>query len=163
MPVQRGEPYDIRVNQHIENDCKDNRVFKQRNQIYKNCCEYSPCKQKELIPIICQLCKRNFCLKHRHPSDHSCNVSANAKTSNLQLKRETNDLVSSKKNTKINRNHMLAVQGKLDEDEALALALQQSMNDTQNVTNINRPIILPGSLQNVHHRLSRSKEKCMLS
>lgn len=30
------------------------------------------CKQKELIPVLCCDCKKNFCLRHRHPADHQC-------------------------------------------------------------------------------------------
>lgn len=30
------------------------------------------CKQKELIPVICDRCGQNFCLRHRHAQDHAC-------------------------------------------------------------------------------------------
>ena len=29
-------------------------------------------EKKELMPLICDVCKLNFCLTHRHPSDHDC-------------------------------------------------------------------------------------------
>lgn len=30
------------------------------------------CKKKEGVPIVCDQCKMNFCLRHRHAIDHSC-------------------------------------------------------------------------------------------
>ena len=30
------------------------------------------CKQKELVPITCQTCKKNYCLRHRIETDHEC-------------------------------------------------------------------------------------------
>lgn len=65
-------------------------------QIYTNKCSIGKCKQKEvviylishviphmafilvshfyfqLVPIKCDSCRQNFCLKHRHPADHEC-------------------------------------------------------------------------------------------
>lgn len=37
-----------------------------------NRCSVKGCKQKEVVPVICDQCKLNHCLKHRHPTDHSC-------------------------------------------------------------------------------------------
>jgi hypothetical protein len=40
--------------------------------VYSNRCSCKGCKQKELIPVVCDNCGLNFCLRHRHPQDHSC-------------------------------------------------------------------------------------------
>lgn len=36
------------------------------------CCTFSDCVQKELTPIVCALCKANYCVRHRHAQDHQC-------------------------------------------------------------------------------------------
>lgn len=41
-------------------------------QTYTNKCSLKGCKVKELVPCICQKCRLNFCLKHRHSQDHYC-------------------------------------------------------------------------------------------
>ena len=30
------------------------------------------CKVKEIIPVLCSDCQQNYCLRHRHPTDHHC-------------------------------------------------------------------------------------------
>ncbi|XP_033126057.1 AN1-type zinc finger protein 1-like isoform X1 [Anneissia japonica] len=35
-------------------------------------CEQDDCKNKELTPVICEQCRKNFCLSHRHQQDHGC-------------------------------------------------------------------------------------------
>ena len=47
-------------------------------QVYANKCNVKGCKQKELIPVLCDNCTLNFCLRHRHPQDHECSK-ANAR------------------------------------------------------------------------------------
>lgn len=41
-------------------------------KVYTNRCTFKTCKKKEMIPILCDTCNLNFCLKHRHPQDHEC-------------------------------------------------------------------------------------------
>lgn len=71
VPTKRGQLPDITVSQHIDTDCQDERAKKKRKSVNK--CSLKSCKNKELIPVLCSECKMNFCLRHRHPSDHSCN------------------------------------------------------------------------------------------
>ena len=71
VPTKRGQLPDITVSQHIDNECQDDRAKKKRKTANK--CTLKGCKNKELIPVLCSECKLNFCLKHRHPSDHMCN------------------------------------------------------------------------------------------
>ncbi|XP_006815820.1 AN1-type zinc finger protein 2A-like isoform X2 [Saccoglossus kowalevskii] len=71
VPVNRGEPPDIKVSEHIDRDCQSDPAKKKR-KAYANRCNVKGCKQKELIPVICGSCQLNFCLKHRHTTDHKC-------------------------------------------------------------------------------------------
>lgn len=164
VPAKQGEPYDIKVNQHIENDCKENPVLKKKQAVYKNFCTFSRCKQKEMIPIICHLCKRNFCLKHRHPIDHNCNGRDDKNKNNTQqtFKIDTTALSFKDKMT-LNNKHMVDVQGHFTEDEALALALEQSLNDAQSTSNDQKSIFLSQSHQNTSKRSQSNREKCLLS
>lgn len=53
------------VSEHIDAGCSR----KQRTD-YR--CQLKACTQRFAIPVICERCKRNFCLTHRHPADHQC-------------------------------------------------------------------------------------------
>ncbi|KAK2170839.1 hypothetical protein NP493_1133g00065 [Ridgeia piscesae] len=56
IPVKKGESPDVRVGEHIDNDCQSD-----------------PAKEKrKLIPFKCERCHKNFCLRHRLEADHSC-------------------------------------------------------------------------------------------
>ncbi|XP_078713366.1 AN1-type zinc finger protein 2B [Lampetra fluviatilis] len=68
VPVGRGETPDVRVGQHMDQECQSTRTTK----IYTNRCSQKGCKQKELVKVVCDSCQNNFCLKHRHPADHEC-------------------------------------------------------------------------------------------
>ena len=141
VAVKRGELPDVRVGQHIDLDCESDPAIKKRNQIYKNKCSLKGCKQKELVPLICDDCGRNHCLKHRHPADHNCSPSnttsrAASKSGSAALRRleqkkaNVQKSVTTKASPKSERSHSnntFAVQGDFSEDEALARALQQSM------------------------------------
>ncbi|XP_071957879.1 AN1-type zinc finger protein 1-like [Antedon mediterranea] len=35
-------------------------------------CELTECKDKVPTQVICEHCRKNFCLRHRHQQDHSC-------------------------------------------------------------------------------------------
>ncbi|XP_078481947.1 uncharacterized protein LOC100182904 isoform X1 [Ciona intestinalis] len=41
-------------------------------EAYSNRCSAPKCKQHELMPVICNDCRLNYCLRHRHPIDHNC-------------------------------------------------------------------------------------------
>ncbi|XP_070552498.1 AN1-type zinc finger protein 2B-like [Ptychodera flava] len=71
VPVTRGEPPDIKVSDHIDRDCQSDPAKKKR-KAYANKCSVKGCKQRELIPVVCDSCRLNFCLKHRHQQDHKC-------------------------------------------------------------------------------------------
>ncbi|XP_060078826.1 AN1-type zinc finger protein 2A-like isoform X2 [Ylistrum balloti] len=71
IPIKKNEVPDMVVGQHIDNDCQSDPARKRR-KIYTNRCSRKGCKQKELIPVTCDKCQKNFCLKHRNEMDHDC-------------------------------------------------------------------------------------------
>jgi len=68
IPVSRGSVPDMVVSAHIENNCQ----VRAKDKVFSNRCNKTKCKKKELVPCICDTCKLNFCLTHRHPADHDC-------------------------------------------------------------------------------------------
>lgn len=70
VPTAPGVEPDLTVSQHIDKQCKSD-----SKKIYTNRCHAKGCKRKELIPVQCSQCKLNFCLRHRHSSDHDCKPS----------------------------------------------------------------------------------------
>jgi hypothetical protein len=40
--------------------------------MYSNACSKKGCKNKEILAMVCQECKKNFCLTHRSFIDHDC-------------------------------------------------------------------------------------------
>lgn len=71
VPIGRGQQPDAAVSAHIDNDCQSDPA-KSRRKVFTNKCSKKGCKVKEVIPVICNDCRANYCLKHRHPSDHNC-------------------------------------------------------------------------------------------
>jgi len=68
IPVPRGTVPDLAVSAHIEENCR----MKNKEKVFTNKCNKPKCKKKELVACVCSSCKLNFCLTHRHPSDHAC-------------------------------------------------------------------------------------------
>ncbi|GIY20816.1 AN1-type zinc finger protein 2B [Caerostris extrusa] len=168
VPSKRGEQPDIAVSQHIDRDCQADPAIAKR-KIYTNKCGVKGCKQKEVIRITCDICHKDYCLKHRHPTDHKCEeqkpISAaqaagaaaiaraqNAKKSKFKWFTSTsNSTVETKSaSNSLPEVSISSVQGKLSEDEALALALQQSLNET-------RPLSLQ---EEEDRRLAQSLANC---
>ncbi|CAG0918034.1 unnamed protein product [Notodromas monacha] len=71
VPVKRGEQPDIKVGEHIDNNCNSD-VALSRKKVYANKCSMKGCKRKEMVPISCPDCGQNFCLSHRLGADHKC-------------------------------------------------------------------------------------------
>ncbi|XP_063600369.1 AN1-type zinc finger protein 2A-like [Penaeus indicus] len=67
VPSKRGEAPDLAVNDHLENNCKN-----KNKKIYTNKCSANGCKTKEMVPVSCNACGLNYCLRHRHTTDHDC-------------------------------------------------------------------------------------------
>lgn len=71
VPTAPGVEPDLTVGEHIDKQCKSD-----SRKIFTNQCSHKSCKRKELIPVNCSQCKKNFCLRHRHTADHQCQGSA---------------------------------------------------------------------------------------
>lgn len=106
-----GDPPDIAVSQHLDNMCKNS-----GKKVYANRCSARTCKNKEIVPIRCGQCRRNFCLKHRHPVDHECRPEKTAgRAGGFNTTARQQDRASIERQTR--------------EDEELARALQASLNE----------------------------------
>lgn len=153
VPVPRGEVADIKVGEHIDRDCQSDPAKKHR-KAYSNRCSAVKCKQKELMPIVCPKCKLNFCLRHRHPQDHDCKgfqgtgrgisntgvaaifrsqkqVNVKPSTSQSLPQRSTLNELGRSLNADRQSRQLAAshVQGNLSEEEALAKALEMSLEE----------------------------------
>ncbi|RXG51574.1 AN1-type zinc finger protein 2B [Armadillidium vulgare] len=73
VPSKKGLAPDIAVNEHMENNCV------QKHKKTKIRCNAQGCRVKELIAIQCDSCQLNFCLRHRHTTDHDCKGPAAAR------------------------------------------------------------------------------------
>ncbi|ELU12766.1 hypothetical protein CAPTEDRAFT_151928 [Capitella teleta] len=71
ISVMKGELADVIVGRHIDSDCQSD-TAKQKRAVYANRCSMKGCKQKELIPFKCDSCHKNYCIRHRLFTDHSC-------------------------------------------------------------------------------------------
>uniref|UniRef100_A0A915BZ88 AN1-type domain-containing protein n=2 Tax=Parascaris univalens TaxID=6257 RepID=A0A915BZ88_PARUN len=181
VPVARGELPDVVVGRHIDMDCKSDPALSSRGKIYANRCSVRGCKKRELIPIQCKECGLNFCLKHRFPSDHDCGdkrlaagrqISQAAKAA-LQ-RQQKNVLDSLRPETSLSANARF-YNGHLSEDEALARALEASLNDAADSANLTKEqldeavaeqlqrdeLIRQGRAQRVSS--GSSSDKCVLS
>ncbi|XP_053957859.1 AN1-type zinc finger protein 2A [Anastrepha ludens] len=133
VPTAPGVEPDLTVGRHIDQQCKSD-----TKKIYTNRCSYKNCKKKELIPFTCTECKINYCLRHRHASDHECkgtsrtNVDKRAMAATAAEYRRTNK-PTSLFNTQPRRDpiptgtQVQNIQGNMTEDEALARALALSI------------------------------------
>ena len=74
LPVGKGMDADLRVNKHIEMECKSESRHKVKSSAL---CNVSGCKVKELVPVICEGCHLHFCLHHRFPDLHGCKEAQN--------------------------------------------------------------------------------------
>ncbi|XP_058450068.1 AN1-type zinc finger protein 2A [Malaya genurostris] len=175
VPTARDVSPDVTVGAHIDQFCKS-----EKKKIYTNRCTFKNCKKKELIPFSCTVCKRNYCLKHRHTADHECSGSSSglpqrSLTAQAALNRQQQLLqkgtVRTTQNPQTitnNTSHLEAIQGNMSEDEALARALALSLqeeddertraarnNESENGRTGNRNGIVVGG--------TGTKDKCNLS
>ncbi|XP_050672989.1 AN1-type zinc finger protein 2A-like isoform X2 [Leptidea sinapis] len=135
VPGKRGEPPDVGVSAHIDNQCTSDNAKERRKKIFTNKCSYKGCKTKELVPLVCAECSLNYCLRHRHTADHACEGKLAAKrrkaaeAAMARIKANQN-----KPNTgRVSTITSSDIQGNMTEDEALAHALAISMQDGQDL------------------------------
>ncbi|XP_054429372.1 AN1-type zinc finger protein 2A isoform X1 [Pteronotus mesoamericanus] len=70
IPVRKGEAPDVVVGEHMDRNCRLRAGREEKIFTYR--CSKEGCKKKEMLPVACDQCRGNFCIKHRHPLDHSC-------------------------------------------------------------------------------------------
>ncbi|KHN86445.1 AN1-type zinc finger protein 2B [Toxocara canis] len=144
VPVARGELPDERVSRHIDTDCKSDPALSSRGKIYTSRCSLHGCKKRELVPIQCKECGLNFCVKHRFPSDHDCTqnrgnmgrpVSQVAKAALARQVKHSNETLKPKPTARLNTH---IDNGPLSEDEALARAIEASLDDAADDVRLTR-------------------------
>eukprot|EP01127_Copromyxa_protea_P010910 TRINITY_DN2708_c0_g1_i6.p1 TRINITY_DN2708_c0_g1~~TRINITY_DN2708_c0_g1_i6.p1 ORF type:complete len:294 (-),score=28.81 TRINITY_DN2708_c0_g1_i6:27-887(-) len=65
-----GEDVNAKVNAHINQGCPKEVTATTK----KYPCSLNLCKSKELQPIYCANCKKQYCMRHKLPSAHSCSA-----------------------------------------------------------------------------------------
>ena len=155
IPTSRDVSPDVTVGQHIDQFCKSTK----KQKIFTNGCNFKNCKKKELIPFTCSVCKINFCLKHRHFNDHDCKLNKAQQNSKKNLAAEEAALRRQQNSNSLReQENWQKIQGNVvDEDEALARALQMSMEqEEKNIRTRNNEVAAGGASS------SSSKDKCSL-
>ncbi|XP_063955310.1 AN1-type zinc finger protein 2A-like isoform X3 [Lytechinus pictus] len=141
VPVKRGEAPDIGVSDHIDRECQSDPAVKKR-KVYSNRCTKKGCKQRELVPVLCSSCHKNFCLKHRHTVDHDCQGFQNSgKSVSKQGERRERMLAGRQRGVDS------TMQAGMSEDEAMARAIQMSLAEENQSSKPARPPVNPRSLQ----------------
>jgi len=152
VPGRADELPDIRVSRHIDSDCSSDRAVTHRKKVYANRCTFKGCKQKEMIPIVCDKCRQNYCLKHRHPQDHTCSqinskslgkaalaaesrrgASGTAVHKSISASASNGYITGGRTSIPVQKSRSVnqaSIQGNLSEDAALQMALQASMSET---------------------------------
>ncbi|XP_027733009.1 AN1-type zinc finger protein 1-like [Vombatus ursinus] len=66
-------------------------------------CSYKDCSGRELVPVLCPFCEKNFCLRHRHQSDHECEKLEVPQARMAATQQLVKEIIDSKKGTAISR------------------------------------------------------------
>eukprot|EP00730_Choanoeca_flexa_P017100 TRINITY_DN8192_c0_g1_i3.p1 TRINITY_DN8192_c0_g1~~TRINITY_DN8192_c0_g1_i3.p1 ORF type:complete len:251 (+),score=41.44 TRINITY_DN8192_c0_g1_i3:19-771(+) len=69
LAVRRGEDPNVTVERHIAQGCA---TGKAKTGGISSSCTFKGCKKKELVPMTCKDCRKQFCIRHRFPDDHNC-------------------------------------------------------------------------------------------
>lgn len=141
VPGRRGEPPDVAVSAHIDNQCTSDKAKERRNKVFTNRCSFKGCKTKEMVPLICAECSLNYCLRHRHMTDHACEgklaakrrQAAEAAMARMKAAERTNGTNNIPTQAPAAAT-FTAVQGNMTEDEALAHALALSLQEQSSIT-----------------------------
>jgi len=131
VPSNKAMLPDVAVGRHIDNDCKSD-----QRKVFTNRCSMTGCRVKEIVPIVCSECGRNYCLRHRHSADHVCRKQDRGQ--------QTNKVQNSV------RSSFTKFQGSMSEDEALARALQLSLNESATAMARQTVEMRPRSSDNCH-------------
>ncbi|RMZ94124.1 AN1-type zinc finger 2B isoform X1 [Brachionus plicatilis] len=135
VPYKRNELPDVAMSAHIDRDCNSDPA-EERRKIFTNKCFLKGCKHKELIPFNCNKCKKNYCLRHRHETDHDCDTIV-TETSRPSSSR-SNDINSKrliffqKQEKKPQASQKAPIQpSSMTDNQALEYAIQQSLKESQ--------------------------------
>ncbi|XP_034836546.1 AN1-type zinc finger protein 2A-like [Maniola hyperantus] len=133
VPGKRDEPPDVAVSAHIDNQCMSDPARERRKKVFTNKCSYKGCKTKEMVPLVCAECALNYCLRHRHAVDHTCDGKLGAKKRQLanaaMARIRQNERNMPDRTMVASIASFTAVQGNMTEDEALAHALALSLQE----------------------------------
>ncbi|CAF1027787.1 unnamed protein product, partial [Brachionus calyciflorus] len=141
VPYKRNELPDITMSAHIDRDCKSDPA-EERRKVFTNKCSLKGCKQKELIPFNCTKCRKNYCIRHRHESDHSCDTIIRQAPSSSNPRSSQNDLNAKRlmffqrqqpPEKKTQQTTKVPVQSTtMSDSEALEYAIQLSLKESSN-------------------------------
>nr|CAD7568580.1 unnamed protein product [Timema californicum] len=164
IPVGRGEQPDVVVGAHIDRDCQSDPA-RDRRKVFTNKCAAKGCRIKEVVKVLCPECKLNFCLKHRHTTDHQCEGAAGAarrRTAEAAMARLKSK--SSKSANQVPQLNVAGIQGAMSEDEALARALALSMESSSLDSQTHLDMLLAQSIsQSEQQQRSSVARRCALS
>ena len=59
-------------------------------------CDFQCCKNKELTPVLCTTCGKNFCLSHRHQVEHACEKYEAPQEKMMQTKEHVKQILEAK-------------------------------------------------------------------
>ncbi|XP_069931363.1 AN1-type zinc finger protein 1 isoform X3 [Oryctolagus cuniculus] len=59
-------------------------------------CSFKDCTERELVAVLCPYCEKNFCLRHRHQSDHECEKLEIPKPRMAATQKLVKDIIDSK-------------------------------------------------------------------
>eukprot|EP01094_Clydonella_sp_ATCC50884_P011113 TRINITY_DN20907_c0_g1_i1.p1 TRINITY_DN20907_c0_g1~~TRINITY_DN20907_c0_g1_i1.p1 ORF type:complete len:194 (+),score=51.45 TRINITY_DN20907_c0_g1_i1:38-583(+) len=71
----------------VEAEREAQQAKKKKSLLPKKCCR-ARCKVRELVPMICSRCQKNFCVSHYHTNKHNCGA-----TSQRRAKKSESDAV----------------------------------------------------------------------
>lgn len=144
VPYKRDELPDRAMSAHIDRDCKSDPAEERRRKIFNNKCSLKGCKNKEIIPFLCTGCNRNYCIRHRHETDHECQSiqqtnrtsSASSTTKELNNKRwqffqKQQPQASSASLAPLRANQQTIQPSSMSDREALDYAIKLSLSENK--------------------------------
>ncbi|XP_011405425.1 PREDICTED: AN1-type zinc finger protein 2A-like isoform X1 [Amphimedon queenslandica] len=183
LVLRKGEDPNVIVDEHIMKDCTE-----KKNKLYTNRCSYIGCKKKELVPVNCSKCRQNFCLRHRLEADHNCrgvvsgtshkggstrskpviNTGSTGSTSKPQqslMSRIGADLDRERRERVKESTRNVSEKEQLVQDEALARALSEDLNKTQDTEDEQLAMAIQQSLKDTRttNKTTNDNNNCVLS
>lgn len=134
QPVPLGPHHspDLAVSEHMDRNCAT-----QRERLFTNRCSLARCRARELVALRCDRCGRNHCIAHRHPADHQCPGTPPASAGKLPGLLDSLAQRGASALGQLGARHgaspactaaaVRSLQGEVSEEEALRLALEQSV------------------------------------